>query len=149
MPRAVSRTIVCLLACLILAPASAVAASPEELMAAELNDARAALGRPALSVSPALTGSAEEYAATLGRRGVFTHGSPLAVAGDFGQKGEILALRSGDRPMVAPTVRAWLASPGHRAIVLDPDYRWVGVGRALGRFDGRTSTVWVGHFGRR
>ncbi len=149
MRRAVPWAVVCLLASLMLLPASAVAASPEELMTAALNEAREGLGRPALSVSPALTASAEDYAATLGRRGTFAHGSPLAVGGDFEQKGEILALRGGDRPAVAPTVRAWLASSGHRAILLDPDYRWVGVGRAQGRFNGRSATVWVAHFGRR
>jgi len=149
MRRAVPRAVICLLACLILLPASAQAASPEELMATELNQTRAAFGRPELSVSQALTGSAEDYAAALGRHGSFAHGSPIAVAGDFRQKAEILALRGGDRPSVAPTVRAWLASPGHRTILLDPDYDWVGVGRAQGRFGGRWATVWVVHFGRR
>jgi uncharacterized protein YkwD len=83
------------------------------------------------------------------RRNAFGHRSPLPVARGFALRGEILAMRSGTGPMVAPTVRLWLGSPGHRAAVLDPRFNWVGVGRAEGRFGGRATTIWVAHFGRR
>ncbi len=140
---------VCLLLTCLAVPTAADADTSEELMTAEINAARAAHDRPALDVSPALTASADDYAGSMMRRDVFGHRSPLPVAGDFDYKGEILALRSGTRPNVAPTVRMWLDSPGHRAAMLDPRFDWIGVGRAQGRFGGREATIWVAHFGRR
>jgi uncharacterized protein YkwD len=138
----------CLLVCAAV-PSAAGAATSEQSMVAELNAARAANDRPALKVSPALAGSAAGYAGWMMRRSAFGHRSPLPVAPGFAFRGEILAMRSGTGPMVAPTVRLWLDSPGHRAAMLDPRYTWVGVGRAAGHFGGRATTIWVAHFGRR
>jgi len=140
---------VCLLLACVAGPTSAEAATSEELMTAEINAARAAHDRPALNPSPALAASAEGYAGWMMRRDAFGHRSPTPVAGDFAFKGEILAMRSGTRPNVAPTVRMWLDSPGHRAAILNPGFDWVGVGRAQGRFGGREATIWVAHLGRR
>ncbi|MGI8440055.1 MAG: CAP domain-containing protein [Thermoleophilaceae bacterium] len=140
--------VVCLLVCAAV-PSAAVAATSEDSMVAELNAARAAHDRPALKVSPALGASAEGYAGWMMRSNAFGHRSPLPVPRGFALRAEILALRSGTGPMVVPTVRLWLDSPGHRAAMLDPRYEWVGVGRAKGRFGGRTTTIWVAHFGRR
>ncbi len=149
MRRLRARAVVCLLLACSALPATAEAATDEELMTSEINAARAAHDRPALNVSPALAASADDYAGWMMRRDVFGHRSPLPVAGDFSFKGEILAIRSGARPNVAPTVRMWLDSPGHRAAMLDPRFDWVGVGRAEGRFGGRAATIWVAHFGKR
>jgi len=38
-------------------------------------------------------------------------------------------------------VRLWLRSPGHRAQVLNPSFRIMGVGRVRGRLQGRLGVV--------
>jgi uncharacterized protein YkwD len=48
-------------------------------------------------------------------------------------------------PDVAQVIEAWLASAGHRANLLDPGYRHVGVASAVSA-DGRV--YWVQVFGR-
>jgi uncharacterized protein YkwD len=63
--------------------------------------------------------------------------------------GETIAWGSGARATPALIVHSWLASPGHRAILLDGRYKDLGVGIALGapgRGDGATFT---GDFGSR
>jgi uncharacterized protein YkwD len=37
----------------------------------------------------------------------------------------------------------WLASPGHRANLLDPSYRIVGVGALRGRFEGHDGALMI------
>jgi uncharacterized protein YkwD len=49
---------------------------------------------------------------------------------------------------IGALVRAWLASPVHREIILSGVYRYIGIGWATGRFQGRRATVWVVRFGR-
>ena len=47
------------------------------------------------------------------------------------------------------TIRGWLASPGHRAVLLSPSFKNVGTAFARGRIGGRRTTIWVVQFGRR
>jgi uncharacterized protein YkwD len=54
---------------------------------------------------------------------------------------------SGTRPRYTATVRAWLASPPHRAVVLSGAFTHAGAGIARGVFNGRNSTIWVLHVG--
>ena len=42
----------------------------------------------------------------------------------------------GTRSGAKATVKAWLNSPEHRAILLSPTYRWVGIGRNCGSYLG-------------
>ena len=45
--------------------------------------------------------------------------------------------------------KAWMKSPGHRAAILNRQYRDLGIGFGGGSFQGRPSArVWVQHFGR-
>jgi uncharacterized protein YkwD len=55
-------------------------------------------------------------------------------------------MHSGTGSKVAGTVRAWMNSSGHRAILLSRRFHVVGVGKSTGRFGGRPSTIWVGRF---
>jgi hypothetical protein len=48
---------------------------------------------------------------------------------------------------VAGTVRSWMASPPHRALILHPGFRWLGAGPARGTLAGRRVTTWVLHLG--
>ena len=65
--------------------------------------------------------------------------------------GEALAWGSGSRSTPRSRVRAWLRSPGHRAILLSKRYREVGIGIAPGapRRGFRVAGTYVADFGRR
>jgi uncharacterized protein YkwD len=58
--------------------------------------------------------------------------------------GEPLAWGTGTLATPLGTVKAWLASPEHRTIMLSPTYRWVGISRTCGIYDGHASAcVWT------
>jgi uncharacterized protein YkwD len=127
---------------------SAAAGSPEGSMIDELNQVRHRHGLPSLRSSSSLHESSSRYARYLMRRDVFAHGTRISVAGRFQWAGENLELHSGWAPKPRWTVRRWMASAGHRALILSGDFRWIGVGRARGRFNSSAATIWVAHFGR-
>jgi uncharacterized protein YkwD len=130
-------------------PAAApAAASPESSMIRELNRIRVQHGLGPLRRSPSLLHSSARYARHLMRTDVFAHQARIAVAGQFEWAGENLELHWGWDPKPRYTVRRWMGSPGHRAVILSGEWRWVGVGRSRGRFDSSTATIWVAHFGR-
>jgi hypothetical protein len=45
------------------------------------------------------------------------------------------------------TVRQWMASPPHRALLMSSRFRFVGLGIARGRFGSRPATTWVAPLG--
>jgi uncharacterized protein YkwD len=71
---------------------------------------------------------------------VFTHGAFANRMQQFGVvasiAGENIAWGTGARGSARAIVTAWLASPGHRANLLRPSFRLVGVGDAMGTFLG-------------
>jgi uncharacterized protein YkwD len=127
---------------------AAHAASPaQQAMVKQVNSVRAAHGLRALRPVPALHRSASRYAAWMLRHDYFGHQRRIRASSHFGLLGENLAWHSGGRPRVGWTVRAWLGSPGHRALLLHPRFRWLGAGMAHGRLGARRATAWVLHFG--
>lgn len=52
------------------------------------------------------------------------------------------------RPTARTTVRAWMNSPGHRASILDPHVKDIGVGLVYGTKDSSTGGTFVQNFGR-
>jgi uncharacterized protein YkwD len=127
---------------------SAAAGSPEGSMIDELNRTRHRHGLPSLRSSSSLHESSSRYARYLMRRDVFAHRAQIAVASRFQRAGENLELHSGWDLKPRWTVRRWMTSAGHRALILSRDFRWIGVGRARGRFNSSAATIWVAHFGR-
>lgn len=86
----------------------------------------------------------------------FEHVSPIGVSPDqvvlatgynYKVTGENLAL--GDFKDEKDLVDAWMASPGHRANILNPEYTEIGVASGLDKFEDR-GTTWlsVQEFGR-
>ena len=75
------------------------------------------------------------------RRQYFAHGATSERLSRYihggGVIGETLAWGSGTYASPASTVESWLHSPPHRAILLDPDFRFVGIGSRGGRFAGQ------------
>jgi uncharacterized protein YkwD len=124
------------------------AATPTQgAMVEQVNVVRAGQGLRALRAAPVLHHSARRYARWMVRHDYFGHLSRIRAAHRFNLLGETLAWHSGSRARVGWTVRAWLASPGHRALLLDPRFRWLGAGMARGRLSGTAATVWVLHLG--
>jgi uncharacterized protein YkwD len=142
------RRAVCLAgACLAAAPACAFADVKQDALVAEINSARQAHGLAALSTSKSLNRSASGFAGQLMRDNWFGHAGAIEAGGGFRTLGEALSLHSGKRPRYAATVRGWLASPGHRGLVLGTAFTRVGAGMARGPFNGQPSTIWVLHLG--
>jgi uncharacterized protein YkwD len=65
--------------------------------------------------------------------------------------GEALAWGTGELATPAATVTAWMQSPEHRRILLDPRYRVVGVGEVAGvpvdGADGASGRTYTADFG--
>ncbi len=101
------------------------------LILQQTNQQRAAAGLPALRASASLDASAQDCTQRQADARSIFHCDPPA---DFGRAwAENVAFgQSPDR-----VVAAWMASPGHRANILNPHYTHLGVGYALDA-DGRT-----------
>lgn len=76
------------------------------------------------------------------RRGYFAHGSMAERLARFGVRGprlgENLAWGVGSAAGPRTIVRSWLASPPHRAMLLRPGFRRVGIGSLAGPFAGHS-----------
>jgi uncharacterized protein YkwD len=131
-----------------LAPAPAAAAARGDRMIDTVNMLRAQNGLKPLRRSRRLTRSSTARAALMMRADFFAHPARLRVP-TFGRVGEVLELHAGHRPRVVRTLRSWGASPGHQRILSSPTFRWIGAGRAAGRYRGRRATIWVVRLGRR
>jgi uncharacterized protein YkwD len=91
-----------------------------------INQQRARYGRSAFGPERHLARAASRHAADMGRRHYFAHVSPngkspaarARAAGWHGNVGEIIAWGCGTLATPRATVRAWLHSPPHRAIML-------------------------------
>jgi uncharacterized protein YkwD len=150
--------LVALLAVLILAAVAAPSASAsrsasrhartfEGKLLSQINLARTMNGLRPLHLNRALGRAAEQYSNELAGLRTLSHVSPdgatpedrAAAAGYHGTYiGENLAVGMG--PVM--TVRAWMASPGHRANLLNSAFHVVGLGAAAGVF-GPEVTVYV------
>jgi uncharacterized protein YkwD len=133
----------------LLVPAPAVASPAEQEAIDSLNGVRHAHGLPALRISGALNRSSGRYARRMLRTDYFGHAQHIQVAAGFRSAGETLAWHSGRHPQPRKTIRRWMASPTHRAILLSRSFRWVGIGLARGRLGSRVVTAWVAHVGAR
>lgn len=106
----------------------------------ELNRARADQGLRPLRADAPLTRAARWHSQDLLRRNAFEHGDFYARLRRFKARGplfgENLAWGGGGLGSPGALVEAWLKSPGHRANLLRPGWRRVGIGLATGRFQG-------------
>jgi uncharacterized protein YkwD len=112
--------------------------SSESSLLTTMNSVRKSHGLPALRIDFHLVRAARGHSADMMRRQYFAHGSVsgrVVAAGARGPLfGEDLAWAQGIN--ASWVVNAWLASPGHRAVLLRPGFRRVGVGYAFGTFIG-------------
>jgi uncharacterized protein YkwD len=112
--------------------------SSEASLLNSMNAVRKSSGLPALRVDFHLVRAARGHSADMMQRQYFAHGSVagrVVAAGARGPLfGEDLAWATG----ITATwvVTHWLASPAHRAVLLRPGFRRVGIGYAFGSFNG-------------
>ncbi len=109
--------------------AAASAGGDESGFVASVNAARRSAGRPTYAVSSDLTSVARSWAQTMASSGSLRHNPNLA--------GQVSGWRFvGENVGVGYDVgglhRAFMASPAHRANVLDSDFTQVGIGVAYG-----------------
>lgn len=111
-------------------------------------------GLPPLVENPKLNFSAEKKLQDMFIKGYFEHISPTGVGvSDLGKEvgyeyiliGENLAM--GNFKDDTSLVDAWMASPGHRANILNNRYTEIGVSVAKGDYNGETIWMAVQHFG--
>lgn len=128
------------------ASARVPASAPRTAQAAvicEINRERRGRGLRPVAANPRLTRMARRFARSMVRLGFFSHISPgggtlldrVREAGYGGHRiaaGEALAWAQGRLATPHAVVRAWMASPPHRAVLLGRGYRDVGIGVALG-----------------
>jgi uncharacterized protein YkwD len=115
-------------------------------MVTKINQFRRAHGLPALVYSRSLSRSSYRYAGHLARIGRVGHTMPTGTA-RFSSVAEVLAWHPGWELLRDATLRAWARSGGHRAVLLNPRFRYIGAGRARGQLSRSPATVWVVRLG--
>jgi uncharacterized protein YkwD len=126
----------------ILVPAAAAQARgltrSEASLLTTMNGVRQSNGLPALRIDFHLVRAARAHSADMMHRQYFAHGSVAGRAVAAGARGPVfgedLAWATGITAQWV--VDRWLASPAHRAVLLRPGFRRVGIGYAFGTFIG-------------
>lgn len=118
------------------------------------NQARTANGLPTLCVHRLLTRAARSHSQEMINKDYFAHESfngetDIARMQRFGytssgfsfvKYGENIYRGSGTSGTPSSAFRWWMNSPGHRANILDADFREVGIGVRTGDFQGQAGT---------
>ncbi|MFF5961032.1 CAP domain-containing protein [Streptomyces luteogriseus] len=122
-------------------PGASAALSGESSAAAQVlslvNEERAKVGCSPVAAGSALTALAQSYSEDMAARGFFDHTDPdgrtpwdrAEKAGISNLGGENIARGQAD---AAAVMDAWMNSPGHRANILNCDFKTLGVGVELG-----------------
>lgn len=111
-------------------PAVAPAQAEQEFVG-RINGLRAAKGLPRLAVHPELTEVARSWAASMAKVDRISHNPRLdkLVQADWQKLGENVGVGT----TVGDLHDAFVASPTHYRNLVEPRYRWVGVGVVVGR----------------
>jgi uncharacterized protein YkwD len=129
------------------ASAVAFSRSSEKGIISAMNHVRVEHGLAPLRLSAKLHAAARAHSADMMRRGYFGHGSMGRRISRFEIEapvvGENLAWGTGSYGTAKVIVQEWLVSPEHRANLLRPGFRAVGVGSAVGRFVDRSGATVV------
>jgi uncharacterized protein YkwD len=126
-------------------------ASTQASLLQAMNSTRAAHGLRPLRLDATLDRAADAHSSEMLRGNSFSHGdfagrmAAFHLAGSFGEN---LAWGTGSAGSAGSIVRMWLASPEHRANLLRPGFRRIGLGLAHGTFLGQGgATVVTADFG--
>src|SRR5947209_11594956 len=111
--------------------------SSETSVLRAMNAARTSRGLTALRFDYRLARVARAHSADMLRRQYFAHGSFFARLSGSGAAGPVFGENLAWGPASSSwVVSQWLASPEHRANLLRPGFRRVGVGALTGTFEG-------------
>jgi len=103
-----------------------------------INEERTAEGLPPVAADSRLTQAARQHSQEMAELNYFSHESPEeqyrtlpmrlehAGVGNYGWAGENIAMSSA--ASAAQFVKLWMDSPGHRANILRPEFKYTGVG---------------------
>lgn len=127
---------------------------PEDDLLAQVNAFRASRGLPTLAVSTTLSAAASAMAFDMSANDYFSHTaldgrSPTQRMADAGYpafatwSGEDLAA---GYTSAAGVLQGWLDSPAHLAVLTNPAYRVIGIGRAYSA-SSRYGWYWAADFG--
>jgi uncharacterized protein YkwD len=116
-----------------------------------VNRIRARHGLRRLKASARLARAASDHTGDMLRADYLSHCSsdgtsmPTRVRRYTGAHwvGENIATTSRKHRLAVRVVRMWMASPGHRAVLLSPSGRRIGVGRARGTLEGARRAVFT------
>jgi len=113
----------------ILAPAASALTSVESCFYNYINAERHAVGRPSLTLKSDLTTIARNHSKKMAADGTIYHNNNLGndISGNWYAAGENVGMG----PDCKSVHDAFMASPGHKANILDTDYNQVGVGVAF------------------
>jgi uncharacterized protein YkwD len=120
-----------------------------ERMVDAINETRERAHLPALEEAPALERSAGTFARWLLSHDALQHRPRISTTGSYRHSGEALSMHFSLQAQVGSTLRAWLGSARHRALVLTRSMDSLGVGHARGYHLGRARTIWVVQVARR
>ncbi len=120
--------IITLVAAMAAQPTHPAAATPDEeaQFVAALNQVRAGVGLPALTVNTELVALARQHSQAMADAGKIFHGDPISAGftGPWAKLGENVGVGAS----VKVLVDAFVASPGHYANIVDPAFTQIGVG---------------------
>jgi uncharacterized protein YkwD len=140
-PRRVLTAVVAVFAFALFGGQAKATPTPAELALLQaMNEARHAHGLAPLRIDVRLQRTARRHSTVMVRTDTFAHGAFAARIRRAGVRarriGENLAWAVGPLAEAHAIVNVWLASPEHRANLLRPGYRTVGVGERTGPFEG-------------
>jgi uncharacterized protein YkwD len=119
----------------------------ESALLTVMNQVRVAHGLRPLRADARLETAARGHSKSMLRTGTFAHGAFNARIRRVGVRsprvGENLAWGAGAFAQARLIVQMWMGSPAHRANLLHPGYRMVGVGAVKGTFNGQRGTLMV------
>jgi len=118
-------------------------------MLAKINATRADSGLAPLRAARNLERSAGAFARWLVKHDQFQHRPRVSVTRSYPHCGEALAMHFSLAADVGGTLKSWLGSPNHRALVMTNSMNLVGLGHASGRANGQPRTIWVLQVARR
>ena len=126
------------------APRGSALTVRETTLVSAINGIRIAHGLAPLTIDVRLERAARSHSRDMLARQYFAHGAFARRMRRFRVRGPVvgenLAWHTG-RLSAGAAVRMWLASPGHRANMLRPGFRRIGVATPVGRFDGTRATM--------
>ncbi|NMB48236.1 hypothetical protein GYA13_02195 [Candidatus Kuenenbacteria bacterium] len=118
------------------------------------NKERAAAGLPVFMHNTALDNSASLKAKDMLANDYFAHDSPAGITPwewfkqtgyNYTYAGENLAMNFSE---AEEAMTAWMNSPTHKANIMNSNYAEIGIAVAVGKINGRETTIVVQHFGK-